>query len=179
MGKSRLASDFGHSVRGEAAVVTGRCLSYGEGLTFWPLREVVASWPGPRRARAPRRRRPGSSALLPADDDTAAIVERVAGALGLSDTAAYPTETFWAVRKLLEAVAAEQPLVVVFEDIHWAEPTFLDLIEYLGEHDRGLPVLIVAVARTGAARRQSRLRRPGPPPRGSSSSRSAAPKARR
>ncbi len=59
------------------------------------------------------------------------LVERVAGALGLSDTVAPTAETFWAVRKLLEAEAARQPLVILFEDIHWGEPTFLELIEHL------------------------------------------------
>jgi class 3 adenylate cyclase len=148
MGKSRLASDFAHSVRGEATVVSGRCLSYGEGLTFWPLREIVAELAGTEEGESAEAAQARIEHLLPADEDTATIVERVAGALGLSDTAAHPTETFWAVRKLLEAVAGRQPLVIVFEDIHWAEPTFLDLIEHLGSTIAGLPVLIVAVART-------------------------------
>ena len=86
--------------------------------------------------------------LLPADDDQAVVAERVAGALGVVESTAYPAETFWAVRKLLEAVARERPLVVVLEDIQWAEPTFLELIEYLPSATGELPVLIVAVTRT-------------------------------
>ena len=83
-----------------AASPTGRASRSGRCARSW------RSSPGPRTARAPRRRRPGSRGCCPADDDTATIVERVAGALGLSDAAAYPAETFWAVRKLLEAAAA-------------------------------------------------------------------------
>ena len=56
-------------------------------------------------------------------------------------------ETLWAVRRLLERLAARGPVVVVFDDIHWAEPTFLDLVEYLGDWIRSVPVLIVCQAR--------------------------------
>ena len=148
MGKSRLAGDFVLSLDGSATVVSGRCLSYGEGLTFWPLREVIeglTGGPGDESAEAARAR---IAELLPADDDTTPIVERVSGALGLSDAAAPPKETFWAVRKLFEAAAGRRPLVVLFEDIHWAEPTFLELIEHLARTISGAAVLIVAATRT-------------------------------
>jgi predicted ATPase len=148
MGKSRLAADFTRSLGGEATVVAGRCLSYGEGLTFWPLREVVGKLAGTEDGESGEAERTRISGLLPENDDKASIVDRLAGALGLSDTAAYPAETFWAVRKLLEAAAAQRPLVILFEDIHWAEPTFLELIEYLAGTARGVPILIVAAART-------------------------------
>src|SRR5919106_570317 len=148
IGKSRLAEDFTHQLRGEAVVVAGRCLSYGEGLTFWPLREVVEQLAATDDEESSEEALARIARLLPSDDDTAAIVERVAGAMGLSDAAAYPAETFWAVRRLLEAVAARRPLVALFEDIHWAEPTFLELIEHLAGTIREAPILIVATART-------------------------------
>jgi class 3 adenylate cyclase len=148
IGKSRLAEDFTHQLRGEAIVVAGRCLSYGEGLTFWPLREVVEQLAATDDKESSEEALARIARLLPTDDDTAAIVERVAGAMGLTDAAAYPAETFWAVRRLLEAVAARRPLVVLFEDIHWAEPTFLELIEHLAGTVREAPILIVATART-------------------------------
>ncbi len=146
-GKSRLAEEFAHTLRGSATVVAGRCLSYGEGLTFWPVREVVEGLAGIDVGDSSENAQAAIARMLPADDDTAVVLERVAGVLGLSDVAASPTETSWAVRKLLEAVAARQPLVVLFEDIHWGEQTFLDLIEYLAASIRGVPVLLVAVAR--------------------------------
>jgi class 3 adenylate cyclase len=148
IGKSRLTSDFVDSLGAAATAATGHCLSYGEGLTFWPLREVVAELAGTEDGDSSDEVKARIARLLPADDDTDTVVERVAGALGVTESTAYPAETFWAVRKLLEAVAAKRPLVVVLEDIHWAEPTFLELIEYLPTAIRGLPVLIVAVART-------------------------------
>jgi class 3 adenylate cyclase len=147
IGKSRLAGDFARSLGGEAAVVVGRCLSYGDGLTFWPLREVVEALAGMEDGESSGEAQGRIARLLPSDDDTAAIVERVSGALGLSDSSAYPMETFWAIRKLLEAVADREPLVILFEDIQWGEPTFLDLIQHLAGTIQGVPVLIVAVAR--------------------------------
>jgi|SRR5215211_272776 len=148
IGKSRLAKEFADATREEAAVVVGRCLSYGEGLTFWPLREVVEQLAGMDALERSEEAQAKIARLLPEDDDKDAVVERLAGALGLSEMAAYPTEIAWAVRKLLEVSAEEQPLVVLLEDVHWAEPTFLELVRYLAATIRGVPVLIVAVART-------------------------------
>jgi class 3 adenylate cyclase len=148
IGKSRLADEFAGALGETATVAVGRCLSYGEGLTFWPLREVVEGLADTDDTDSPEEAQAKLAGLLPEEDDKATVVERVAGALGLSDVAAYPTETAWAVRKLLQAVADRRPLVVVFEDIHWAEPTFLELIKYLAATIRDVSLLIVAVART-------------------------------
>ncbi len=148
IGKSRLTSDFVDSLGVSATAVTGRCLSYGEGLTFWPLREVVAELVGTEDGDSAEEVQARVARFLPADDDQASVAERVAGALGVTDSTAHPEETFWAIRKLLEAVATEDPLVVVVEDIQWAEPTFLKLLEYLPATIRGVPVLIIAVTRT-------------------------------
>ena len=108
IGKSRLARDFVDTLRGDATVVAGRCLSYGEGLTFWPLREVVQELAGSDDGESSEQAQADIERLLPANADTATAVERVAGALGLSDVAASPQETFWAVRMLLEAAAARR-----------------------------------------------------------------------
>jgi predicted ATPase len=148
IGKTRLTSDFVGSLGGSATTVTGRCLSYGEGLTFWPLREIVGELVGTEDGDSAEEIQARVARFLPADDDRASVGERVAGALGVTETTAHPAETFWAIRKLLEAAATRQPLVVVVEDIHWAEPTLLELLEYLPANIRGLPVLIVAATRT-------------------------------
>ena len=147
VGKSRLASDFVRSLGGAATAVRGRCLSYGQGLTFWPLREIVAELAGTEDGHSPDEVLTGLTRLLPADDDRATVAERVAGALGVMDSTAYPEDTFWAVRKLLEAVASERPLVVVLDDVQWAEPTFLQLIEYLPMAIGSRPVLLLVVTR--------------------------------
>jgi class 3 adenylate cyclase len=148
IGKTRLTRDFAGSLGDAATAVTGRCLSYGQGLTFWPLREIVAELAGTEDGDSPDEVVGRVARLLPADDDRTVVAERVAGALGVVESTAYPAETFWAVRKLLEAVARERPLVVVLEDVQWAEPTFLELIEYLGGATGELPLLIVAVTRS-------------------------------
>jgi class 3 adenylate cyclase len=147
VGKTRLTSDFVRSLGGAATTVTGRCLSYGQGLTFWPLRGIVAELAGIEDGDSSDEVLTRVTRLLPADDDRATVAERIAGALGVVDSTAYPEDTFWAVRKLLEAVAGERPLVIVLEDIQWAEPTFLDLIEYLPMAIGYLPVLIIAITR--------------------------------
>jgi class 3 adenylate cyclase/predicted ATPase len=117
LGKTRLAAELIAEIAERATVLQGRCLSYGEGITFWPLQEILRGL-GERPAGAPEPERARST-----------------------------EETFWAYRKLFEALAKEQPLVIVLEDIHWAEPTLLDLIEHIVEWTRQAPMLIVCVAR--------------------------------
>jgi tetratricopeptide (TPR) repeat protein len=85
--------------------------------------------------------------LLEPDPDAEAIAQRLAGLLGLAETAPGVQETFWSIRKLMEAMAARTPVVAAFDDIQWAEPTFLDLLEYLVDALRDVPVLLVCLAR--------------------------------
>jgi class 3 adenylate cyclase/tetratricopeptide (TPR) repeat protein len=132
IGKSRLARELLGRV--QARVVVGRCLPYGEGITYWPLQEIV-SQVGDLRA-----------ALLGADDAELAAV-RVEAALGRTDIPVAPEEIAWGVRRLFETLAAEEPLVVVFDDIHWAERAFLDLIEYLVSFARDSPMLVLCTTR--------------------------------
>jgi tetratricopeptide (TPR) repeat protein len=87
------------------------------------------------------------SALLGADEDAALVAERLAPLLGVDPGRAAIQETFWAVRKLFEHLGAERPLVAVFDDIQWGEPTFLDLLDYLADWLRGAPVLLLCLAR--------------------------------
>lgn len=148
IGKTRLTEDFAATLGEAATVVEGRCLSYGQGLAFWPLRKIVAELAGTEDGDSPDLVMARIAGLLAADPDRDVVAERVAGALGIVESTAYPAETFWAVRKLLEAVAHDRPLVLLLGDIQWAEPTFLELIEYLPTAIEKVPVLIVAVTRT-------------------------------
>jgi len=75
------------------------------------------------------------------------IAERLGDLIGLRDAGAVPEETFWAVRKLLESLARGRPLVVVFDDLHWGQPTFLDLVEHIADWTRDVPILLLCVAR--------------------------------
>jgi DNA-binding SARP family transcriptional activator/ATP/maltotriose-dependent transcriptional regulator MalT len=140
IGKSRLVRELLSLVGAEATVLTGRCLPYGEGITFWPLREVMQEAAGDVTSES-------LLGLLAREADAALLADRLAAALGLPGAGgASEEEIFWAVRRLLGALARERPLVVVLEDLHWAEPTFLDLVEYLAD-SRGIPLVLVCLAR--------------------------------
>jgi class 3 adenylate cyclase len=119
-GKSRLTAELIAGVGDDATVVRGRCLHYGDGVTFWPLVEI----------------------LMALGERATAVLERVSsGGAGAAE------ELFWDVRRLLEEVAAERPLVVIFDDLHWAEPMLLDLLDHIADLSRGVPILLLCVAR--------------------------------
>jgi class 3 adenylate cyclase len=138
VGKSRLAREFA-STTGEQPLM-GRCISYGEGATFLPLAEIV-------RQAVPERPRAAILGLLEGDDEAPLIAERVTQLTEQADGAASTGEVFWAVRRFLEAVARDRPVLVVLEDIHWAEPTLLDLVEYLDSWPADAPLLVLCLAR--------------------------------
>ena len=147
VGKSRLTGEFLRSLGGDVRVVQGRCLPYGEGITFWPMVEVLRDAAGLRDLGSSETARAKLLQLLGPGTDSATVGDRLAGLLGLADVTPGVQETFWAVRRLLENLAAGRPLVVVFDDIHWAESTFLDLLEYLVDCIHAVSVLLVCLAR--------------------------------
>ena len=142
----------------------GRCVAYGEGITYWPLTEIVQQVAGRDLA---------AIAKLVAEDESGELVaERIAGAVGLAEAGGRSEEIAWAVRRLFEALARERPLLVVLDDIHWAEPTFLDLIEYLAGFTGG-PVCSSSPSRGPICSTSERPGRcPGPTRAPSCSSRS-------
>jgi class 3 adenylate cyclase/tetratricopeptide (TPR) repeat protein len=144
VGKSRLIEEFLQAAQPDAQVLRGRCLPYGRGITFWPLVEIVRDAAAIREDDPPEE---GHAKLLklagPEGEDA---VARVASAVGLADTDFPLDEVFWGTRKLLELQAARQPLVVVLEDIHWAESAFLDLIEHV-RTTAAAPLLLLCAAR--------------------------------
>jgi len=139
IGKSRLAHELLVAVGERARVVIGHCLPYGEGITYWPLAEIVKQIGG----ETPQ---PTLAELVKGDESAELIVERIADAVGFSESSARTEEIFWAVRKLIEALAQERPVIVVLDDIHWAEPTFLDLVEYVAGFSRA-PTLLLCLGR--------------------------------
>ena len=145
IGKSRLAREFAAGLDG-ATVLAGRCLPYGEGITYWPLAEMV------------------KTAVGIADDDPAedaheklreccedeAVADLLALATGVLEAVGgerSQQEIAWAVREWAEQTAQTQPLVLVFEDIHWAEEPLLELIEHLASWVRSSPLLLLCLAR--------------------------------
>jgi DNA-binding SARP family transcriptional activator/class 3 adenylate cyclase len=120
VGKSRLVAELLTEVADEASVLRGRCLHYGEGITFWPLIE----------------------ALTPAGKPVQPVLERLSGG-----GAATPEELFWEVRRLFESLAAERPVILHIDDLHWAEPMLLDLLDHVVDLSRGAPIQLLCTAR--------------------------------
>jgi class 3 adenylate cyclase/tetratricopeptide (TPR) repeat protein len=137
VGKSRLTSEFITAVEHRGTVLVGRCLSYGEGITYWPLVPMIERLEGRASLRE----------LLAETEDGNLIADRLYAAIGRAEGLATTEETFWAVRRLFAALAQGSPLVVVVDDVHWAEPTFLDLVEHVVEWTREAPIVVVCLAR--------------------------------
>lgn len=125
IGKSRLVAEFLSSI--EAHVVRGRCLSYGDGITYWPVVEVLKQLD-----------------IRPSADPAGTAIASV---LGVSTAPLTTDEIAWAVRKRLEQAAGTEPLIVVFDDIQWGADSFLDLIEYVALMSTGAPILLLCMAR--------------------------------
>jgi tetratricopeptide (TPR) repeat protein len=147
VGKSRLVRELLMEVEGEAAVLLGRCLPYGDGITFWPLVDLVRTAASIGLRSPPEEAQRRIADVLADDPKAKMVAERIAAAVGFSDDAVSTEETFWAMRRLLESVSRSRPVVVSFDDIHWGEELFLDLVEYLGEWTRDIPVLLICLAR--------------------------------
>ena len=139
VGKSRLVAEFMGGVGDEATIMRGRCLPYGEGITYWPLAEAL-------RGRYGDDPLAGIESALEGDD-ARLIKERIAAAVDLGGDPGPSDETAWAVRRLFEAEGRARPLVVLFDDLQWAEPTFLDLVEHLAEWSHDSPILLICIAR--------------------------------
>src|SRR5215475_11497820 len=143
LGKTRLVQEFAGRLGGEAHVLTGRCLPYGDGITFWPLREVI------RHACGGDDWLERIKDLLAGEADAAAVAEQLHRSLGpgSSHGTTAAAEIFWAARRFLETLARHRPVLAVFEDLHWAEPTFLDLVESLVLQPGRSPIAVVCIGR--------------------------------
>jgi class 3 adenylate cyclase/tetratricopeptide (TPR) repeat protein len=146
VGKSRLVHEFLNGAAAGATVLRGRCLSYGDGITLFPLAEVVHRAAAILDTDPPAVARGKLEAVLAGAPESERVARLVAGLFGWAEPGA-TEDAFWAVRKLLEHLARERPVVLVFDDIHWGEPTFLDLIEHLADWTREAAVLVLCLAR--------------------------------
>ena len=126
VGKSRLAAEFLGSLE-DTLIVRGRCLPYGEGITYWPVVEIVKQ--------------------LPEATPDPVAAQTIRALVGDEQLVTSSEEIAWAFRKQLEAVASERPLVCVFDDVHWGEETFLDLVEHVADLSRDAPILLLCMAR--------------------------------
>lgn len=156
VGKSRLVRETLAAQDPAVTVLTGRCLAYGEGITWWPLREIVLVAAGIGDADAAEVAQHKLGALVAKLGAEARITDLVAAAIGLVPESAVLDEIGWALQALLEALARRGPLLLVLEDLHWAEPALLD---FLGRLRSGISEALIAVVAT--ARPELLDERPG------------------
>ncbi len=143
VGKSRLIAEFTSGTAPAAHVIRGKCLPYGDGITFWPLREAARDAAGIGVDEG------AASALekLRATIETDEVVDRLASVMGLSTTPYPVPEIQWGARKFLEHLGGRRPVVMIVEDIHWAETTFLELLQSLVTSVEHAPVLLLCTSR--------------------------------
>jgi class 3 adenylate cyclase/tetratricopeptide (TPR) repeat protein len=146
-GKTRLVEEFLSTVDGSGSVVRGRCLPYGEGITYWPVAEAVREALGVQAFDPPERVTARLDDALAGDEHARAIAGRLGEILGFGEGLAAAEETPWAIRRFLEILAAQRPLVAVWEDIHWAEPAFLDCVNHVVDWSRDAPIMMLCTAR--------------------------------
>jgi class 3 adenylate cyclase len=146
VGKSRLVEEFVSGVEGSAEILRGRCLPYGDGITYFPVVETIKQAAGLGDFSLPDVVEPSVCAVLEGDEYRDAVCGHIAQLLGIGDETA-GEETFWAIRRFFEAIARDRPLVLVFDEIHWGEPTFLDLVEHIADWARDVPILLLCMAR--------------------------------
>ena len=147
VGKSRLIQEFLRRRSDEATVLRGRCLSYGDGITFWPIKSVITEAAGLTGEESPESAQAKIRSLVETAPDADLIVDRVADAVGVAESVPGQRGTAWAVGRFFEELAGRRPLVVVFDDIHWGERTFLDLVEAVGGRASDAPILLLCMAR--------------------------------
>jgi class 3 adenylate cyclase/tetratricopeptide (TPR) repeat protein len=146
VGKSRFVAEFLRDLS-DAYVAQGRCLPYGDGITYWPVVEAIREALRLAEGEPPAGARRKLEAALGGGEHAGMVGRRIAELLGLAEGASSSEELFWAVRKLLEGLAERRPIVLVLDDIQWGEQTFLDLVEHVADWSRGASILILCMAR--------------------------------
>ena len=147
VGKSRLVAEASAALSGRAIVLKGECPAYGEGITYWPVVEIVRAGLDIADDAEPEEVRRKLAGALGDDPDAGAVADRLVGLVGRVPEPVPVRETAWAVRRLLEAAARRRPVLIVLDDLHWAEPTMLDLVEHVTDWTRDAPILVICVAR--------------------------------
>ena len=146
IGKTRLAEEFAATIS-DALVLTGRCLSYGQGATYWPLRQAVLGAVGLTGEESAGAAEAAFAAVLRDGPDTANIVNRLLALAGFNREAPVPEDVPWAVRLFLELLAAQRPVLLVVDDLHWAQSGLLDVLEHVADWSRDSPIMLLGLAR--------------------------------
>jgi class 3 adenylate cyclase/predicted ATPase len=160
IGKSRLLEEFGVRAHESPSVISGRCLPYGEGITYWPVIEMIKEAAGIMHDDPLEATTEKLGAFLEGlgtedPDQLRTMATAMSTLLGAPTTprGTYLTaeitqgELHWGFRRTVELMAERRPVVLLFEDLHWAEPTLLDLVDYLATEASDVPVLILGSAR--------------------------------
>jgi class 3 adenylate cyclase/tetratricopeptide (TPR) repeat protein len=147
VGKSRLAGELVQRVGARARVVRGRCLSYGEGITYWPVREIVRDAARIRDEHSAAEARARLEARLVGISERRAVAATLGELLGIAQGVATLPQTAWAIRSFLAAEARDGPLLVLVDDIHWAADALLDLLAGLPAAVSDAAILVVCLAR--------------------------------
>jgi class 3 adenylate cyclase/tetratricopeptide (TPR) repeat protein len=151
LGKSRLVAELAAHVDALPELVRwrqGRCLPYGEGISFWALGEIVKAHAGIYETDSQHEATSKLEHALPDVDEAAWLLARLLPLLGIESGAAVSRdESFTAWRRFLESIAEREPAVLVFEDLHWADDSLLDFLEYFADWAEGVPLVIVTTAR--------------------------------
>jgi class 3 adenylate cyclase len=147
VGKSRLLHEFLASAARDATVLRGRCLPYGDGITYWPLAEAVRGVAGIEPTDAPDVALAKLAGVVEAAGGDERVTSGVAVAIGLREGSSSAEDLAWSARRFFELLAGSGPLVIIFDDLHWAELAFLELVENIADWARDAPILLVCVAR--------------------------------
>src|SRR3954447_18246252 len=154
VGKSRLVAAFLDEVE-DARILRGRCLSYGRDMSLWPVIEMLSGAAGVSFDHPSQQVHKKIAKLLDGLDDADFVERQLTGLLGLTDPASQPDELFWAIRRFLEALGRDRPVIAIVEDAHWADAALLDLVEHVATWIRGTPLLLIVVGRPELAERRS------------------------
>jgi class 3 adenylate cyclase/tetratricopeptide (TPR) repeat protein len=150
VGKSRLCMELFRHIEELPGLVTwrqGRCLPYGEGIAFWALGEIVKAECGILESDSPGEVRTQLERAIPeSEQDRPWLLARLGPLVGLAGEPASQEESFTAWRRFLELIA-DGPAVLVFEDLHWADPALLAFLEHLADWAEGVPLLVLGTAR--------------------------------
>jgi class 3 adenylate cyclase/tetratricopeptide (TPR) repeat protein len=151
LGKSRIVAELFAYIDSRPELTTwrqGRCLPYGEGITFWALGEIVKAHAGILESDPPGVASGKLDAVLPEGDERAWFRQRLLPLLGIeASSSAEREELFTAWRRFLEHLAEQDPTVLVFEDLHWADEAMLAFLEHLADRAEGVPLLVIGTAR--------------------------------
>jgi class 3 adenylate cyclase/tetratricopeptide (TPR) repeat protein len=151
VGKTRLFAEFRVWVDDRPELVywrQGRCLPYGDGITFWALGEVVKAHAGILESDGPAQADEKLGRTLTGVDDAEWLRARLGPLVGLTGGGETDREeSFGAWQRFIESIAADRPLVILFEDLHWADDALLGFVERLVDWSSGLPILVLCTGR--------------------------------